>query len=462
MTTIDIGLTSALVLIMILIAGAGVLQGLIATTLLAYFVYPRILFGEVDNGAFGGISGPNPVVYTWHLAIVAVIAYGVFRRDRVRFWIWPILPLVALSTIFFAVGWAHSRPLVAGYVHLLTVAASWVVGSVLSGAVQSTPNGERILSKWIAGIACFIAVVGILQIAGIDINSNSTKMLRSGAGARGTLEGSRVVATFNEPTGSGKALFLLAIIVVVWLFGRDVRKRWYSLLMLFSATVVLILTQTRTNMAAFGMLLLLYFLAVEKRNRFSRLLITVTSALLAYIATYSIWMGRSSEGAGIRGHTVKVAQDYLSSNPEIYWSGIGPNRYFEVFAPMDQWVVQGYPVHNVFLMLAVELGLAGAIFYMLPHTVLTVRAIKAVRMGSETSKLAKAWLCALPGLLLMGTFGWGLLGVIAPAIFLVMGYVNASLDQPAAVGREAVGGAEGGVPYRDSDRRGRNPRAVRR
>jgi O-antigen ligase len=423
-TILDIGLTAAFVVIMILVSGAGVLQALIAIVLVAYFIYPRIMVGEVSTGGFfNGISMSNPVILTWHVAIAFALTYGVVRR-RALSWenLLPVLPLVSYSIFFFTFVWIQSPPMSAGFLHLLTVSASWAVGLVLFSAVRDAPNGERVLSKWIAGVASFIALVAILQVAGFDINSNSTKMLRSAAG-------DRVVSTFNEPTAAGKFLFLLAIITVVWLFGRDPQKRKYSILMVAAILVVSILTQTRSNFAAVGVLVLLYSLAVNRRNLFARVAFTGIAAALVIFASLSTWDARFSEDQGLRGHTIDVATDYIASDPDTWWTGIGPNRYFEVLAPIDSWVAHGYPAHNYFLYLLVELGLFGTLVYILPFVVLTVSCVKAIRNGTQSSNIAKAWLCALPGLLLMAMFGWGLLSVVAPALFLVMGYIYASISQ---------------------------------
>jgi hypothetical protein len=432
-TTLDIGLTAAFVLVMILVAGAGVLQALIATTTMAYFVYPRIMVGEVaTDGYFIGISWSHAVVLTWYVAIAFAFIYGAIRRKGLGLAnLWPVVPLVVFSTIFFSIGWAQSRALTAGFLHLLTVSASWAVGYVLFSAVHSTRDGERVLSKWIAGVASFIALVCILQVSGFDINSNSTKLLRSAAGARDTIAGVRVVSTFNEPTAAGKFLFLLAIIAVVWLFGRDAQKRRNSIVMVAAILVVSLLTQTRSNFAAFGALLLLYSLVVTRRNLFTRVAFTGISAAVVIFASFYTWVARFAEGGGIRGHTLEVAIDYIASNPDTLWAGIGPNRYFEVLAPLDSWVARGYPPHNYFIYLLVELGVLGTLCYVLPFVVLTVSSAKAIRNGSHNFGLAKAWLCSLPGLLLIAMLGWGLLSVVAPALFLVMGYIYASLSQSA-------------------------------
>lgn len=446
MTALDIGLTATFFLVMALIAGAGVLQALIATVLVAYFVYPRIMLGGVETERyFVGISFTQPVVLTWHVAIILAFVYGAIRRKGLSLaTLLPVVPLIVFSTLFYSIGWTQSRPLAAGFLHLLTVSASWAVGSVLFSAVHSARDGERVLSKWIAGVASFLALVCILQVAGFDINSNSTKLLRSAAGARDTIAGVRVVSTFNEPTAAGKLLFLLAIITIVWLFRRDVQKKRYSILMVAATLVVAILTQTRSNFAAFGALILLYSLVVNRRKLFARVALTATAAALVIFASFSTWNARFSEGGGIRGHTVGVAIDYIASSPETLWAGIGPNRYFEVFAWLDSWVARGYPAHNYFIYLLVELGVLGTLCYVLPFIVVTVSSAKAIRARSGSSDLAKAWLCSLPGLLLIAMLGWGLLSVVAPALFLIMGYVYAALTpsgqneiQPSDVGPPA-------------------------
>ena len=431
MTPLDIGITGAFILVMILVAGVGELQALVTVTLVAYFIYPRIMFGDVaTDGFFNGISLSRPVVLTWHFAILFALAYGVIRRKGLALGgLLPVVPLVIFSTLFFSIGWTQSRPLMSGYLHLLTVSASWAVGCVLFNAVSSTPGGERVLSKWIAGVSSFVALICVLQVSGFDINSNSTKLLRSAAGARDTIAGIRVVSTFNEPTAAGKFLILLAIIGVVWRFGRDALKRRNSILLVAAALVVALLTQTRSNFAALGVLILLYSLVVNRRNLLGRVVLTGGAAALVIYASFSTWNARFAEGGGIRSHTLQVALDFLATNPDTLWAGIGPNRYFEVLAPLDSWVARGYPAHNFFIYLLVELGAIGTFCYALPFIILTIGSVKAIHNASANVKLAKSWLCSLPGLLLIAMLGWGLLSVVAPALFLVMGYVYTSLGQ---------------------------------
>lgn len=423
--TLDIGLIAAFVLVMIFIAGVGKLQVLIAVTLVAFFLYPRILYGEVStDGFFIGISYSHAVLLSCHIAIAFAFVYGIVRGTGMELNnIVPILPLAIFTVVSYLFVWPHSTALSAGLLHLLTICASWIAGSILCNAVHRSAKGEVVLSKWIAGLASFIAIVCILQSGGVDLYGNSAKLLRSFAGAR-------VVATFNEPTAAGKMLFLLAIIAVVWLFGKDVKKRRHATITVAAIVLVALLTQTRTNFAAIGALILLYSLTVKSRNRFSRMALGFCAALLVVFGSYSTWDARFAEGGGIRVHTLEVALDYISSNQDLLWQGVGPNRYFEVLAPLDSWVARGYPAHNYFLFLLVEMGLVGTLLYVLPLAWLTSKSIQHSK-NSAGSAMAKAWVCALPGLLLIAMLGWGLLSVVAPALFLVMGYVYASLNLQA-------------------------------
>jgi hypothetical protein len=432
LTTLDIGLTAAFFLLMALYAGVGALQFLLATNLVAYFLYPRIVWGEVGaEGAFNGISTTNPAILAWHFAIALTAIYwvvygkgGLLFRD-----IWPVIPLVLFASTFFAIGWTQSRPLAAGFLHLLVLAASWAVGLILYRTVHSVTAGEKIFSKWVAGIALFVSGVCVLQALGVDVNKNSERALRSAAGARDTIAGQRFVSVFGEPTAAGKFLFLLAVIGVVWLFGRDPQKKKQSVILYAAILVVAILTQTRTNFAAAGMLFLFYAFVANKRNRLSRIFIGSAAGALSLYAAGPLLVGRSAEDQAIRWHTIDVAIEFITQNSTVLWAGIGPNRYYEVLAPIDAWVALNYPVHNYFIYLVVELGVLGTLLYLLPSIVLTTRSIKAIRADSDHSQLAKAWLCCLPGLLLITMLGWGMLSIVAPALFLVMGYVNSSLTQ---------------------------------
>ena len=77
--------------------------------------------------------------------------------------------------------------------------------------------------------------------------------------------------------------------------------------------------------------------------------------------------------------------------------------------PTDPLTALGWPVHNSFILAAVELGLLGALLFFLPVIWSILRAIKLSVGRSPGKGESRLLLSTAPGLLIIGLTGWGLL-----------------------------------------------------
>ncbi len=119
---------------------------------------------------------------------------------------------------------------------------------------------------------------------------------------------------------------------------------------------------------------------------------------------------------GVRGEISAYAVSLMQAFPI---SGVGPNAYVYANSPLTGSFI---PVHNSFLLAAVELGIPGAILLLMPAAVVVSRAWGARRL-ERAGYPARAVIAGSLPVALVAFTGWGMLGTsIFSLAMVVFGY----------------------------------------
>jgi hypothetical protein len=385
--------------------------GTAAAVLLATLaIHPReIALGEhsVHVGiARGGISiAPYTVVV---FALALCILLGAIHHGRG--WSFPPLALLfgALVAVELVFVWPHGAERTAGAIHLLSVVCAWGVGAHLGPRLFRDPKSLRLVAKAIVVIVLVECCVACAQRLGASVNPMDP--------VTAALMGDRTNGTMNHPAKLGNDMVLLLILSLGMLGTSNRRTRhvlWLAVILLF---IPLGLSQSRANIvAAFSTLVLWSILSPNTRDGKLKWVVPLGAvvALLPFVSeVISRW--QADPGGGPRGRLHEVALQQISMRPI---TGTGPNAYISVVSNYDTLAAQGYPVHNVFLLTAAELGIPVAAVFWFPVLVLLCLAWRARRCPGPSGSFAVAILASAPGLYVILTTGWGMLQLSIPVLW---------------------------------------------
>ena len=182
------------------------------------------------------------------------------------------------------------------------------------------------------------------------------------------------------------------------------------------------MTGSRANTVALVSTWILWILLSSPKVVRGGLKARVTLALIVgVLLTFPYWSARLlSTESGERSHFNDVALRYLGMTS--WWSGVGPNSYVEAVGRTDPLTAAGWPVHNMFLLTTVELGVVGAALFAALIAVPTIRAWSLRRGPGLRGPYALALLAMAPGLLLIVLTGWGMLADALAPWTMTVGY----------------------------------------
>lgn len=169
-------------------------------------------------------------------------------------------------------------------------------------------------------------------------------------------------------------------------------------------------------------------------SRFAFVLVLALTGSLSLDSIISRFQADAQGGE--RSHLLSVALAHIGDN---LWFGVGPGNYIEYFGRYDALTSQGWPVHNVFVFVAAEFGLVGAVLMFGPMLFATVRAVRVyVHTKGEGAPRAVALISLSAAIVIVGMTGWGLAsGSIMYLWFFGFGYIYASLLAGTRIGIES-------------------------
>ncbi|MFC7548037.1 O-antigen ligase family protein [Plantactinospora sp. GCM10030261] len=364
-----------------------------------------------DSAIYAGVATGTPTLYTYTVAIAVVLVVVAMRTPRRlgrSLFLW--VPFLIWMAVFAVLSWDASPRTVSGLLHLSLAAVVFAIGA----AAERADRRHSILLWAFAAVAWIQLLASIAAIAGFPLRRISGQQALDVLG--------RATGLTSHPGELAKLLFFCGLCALT-LPQRAVRDRWVAWTTLGAVLVGVSLTQSRTVLAAVVsmvvILVLLEFVTGRWQKRY--FIVLGLTALLALVSLpWLIERFTADPGGGSRQHLLGVAWTVIRDNP---WTGVGPNSYVAVVGTIDPLTASGVPVHNAFLLSAAELGILGAVLLWLPFARTATVAVRAV-FRTRTPELApRVLVSALPGLVLIGMTGWGLMqGPYFLTLALVTGY----------------------------------------
>lgn len=382
------------------LAGLAFLPTLLASELLlgvaVLWTVRRVLTGKPVLVA----TGMELPLFGFIFFVLMGVAFSVTRRGSLG-----ALPLYALSFLAFYLMAVLPRPKEAG----------WLLGGLLlAGAL----TGLLGLLQYRSGVQTSLSWIDIRQAADIK---------------------TRVFATFDNPNIFAEYLTFVVPAALVFFFEE---RRWGArlvwLLVLACAGVGLILTFSRGGWLAVGLALVVLGLLWDRR-----LLLWAAAglAVVPLVAPSQVLTRAASIGSLEDSSNTFRLSIWLAVLRMIaaYWAtgiGMGSAAFNQVY---PQFMLPGTPAlhsHNLYLQVALELGVPGLLAFFWLLAAVAARALRALpQLGRRERGVLAALLASLAGFLLHGAVDnvW-----YSPKLMLLFW---AALGLTLAVGREARGPA---------------------
>lgn len=392
-----------------------------AVLLVSVCVFPRNITSELTLRHIG-IAAAAPRMTTYILA-VGLLAICVLFRPR---------PSAALGAwigfiVFLAVGasytWSGGSAQDSGIIQLLLAPFAWAIGVNLAHDFDNAKY--QFLVRAVAFIVFLQLAICFLQLLGVQIFAMEA--------TQEAILGSRTNGTLGHPNDLGKVMFLLLAILLPC--GRGLSRIDANLWRSGIACIFIILAMTggrAVSAAALCALILWILLSPGTTQKKGRKVVAVGVALSVSAFLAGALLARFDEDpqGGARSTLSDVAWAQILSDP---WRGVGPNSYVSAVGSYDALTASGVPVHNAFLLALAELGIAGTFLLILPFLVGAIVALQRFRHAGQGGEASRVYLASLPGLYLITTTGWGILGgYVLPLLGLTFGLLNGwSKVQPA-------------------------------
>lgn len=361
-----------------------------------------------------GIASAAPSVAVSSLCVLLLAISGLLiRPGGLGF---PVVaPFLFYLTFGVVVLWDWNPIISAGAWHLLIAALGICAGAHLARLTDSV-RGTRVFASWVAAVLAAQCLIALAQFLGASIFTNP-ELLATDATTMG-----RATGTFFHPSTLGKVAVLALGLALPLLSSRGRRERTLAWVIGGCGFLACIVTGSRANTVALVSTWILWILLSSPKVVRGGLKARVALALIVgVLLTFPYWSARLlSTESGERSHFNDVAMRYLEMTS--WWSGVGPNSYVEAVGRTDPLTAAGWPVHNMFLLTTVELGVVGAALFAALIAVPTIRAWSLRRGPGLRGPYALALLAMAPGLLLIVLTGWGMLADALAPWTMTVGY----------------------------------------
>lgn len=392
-------------------------QGSAAITLVfivaVCYLAPVYLFYLGDVHKHVDIAPSSVGVTSVMIAVVTALLINLAGRMHC-----PGAWLLAPAAIWLVAGtwlsWGRSDEHDAGLAHLGVGFAAWLVGTSCAYALRADPRERERAAMYLTGLLGIQAVVVIGQAIGFDINPMSAEELA-------LLEG-RYNGLLNHPGQLANATLMIFVLILAL---RDSAASWRSgRTSLIFVLVMGICIGAGSRAQILGALVLLMgwaFFAYGQRAPRGKRFGALGIGIVGLLASYPVLQKRFEEDPTGGGRSVlqDIGLQAVMDHPLV---GVGPNSYVSVIGLSDALTASGVPVHNAFLLAAVEVGVVGAIALWLPVLWTFIRGFRLRKeVGIVQVPAAAAAAFFVP--FVISTFtGWGLLSdPLYGLLMLIMG-----------------------------------------
>jgi hypothetical protein len=409
--------------------------GATGACLAALCLYPQLILGDRDRFHVG-MAPPTLELRTFTF-VVGALALGAlvpFRRHVFPMaWI-PFGLWLAFGMVTF---WDGSPEQWSGVAQFAIGIAGWVAGSFLGRWTDRDRRTGAWMAMTIAGIIAIQFVVTLAQRAGVGINGLDPQ--------DAAILGDRVNGTMNHPNNLGKAIFLLTMLLLPLTRSADRRTKKLAVRTVLVAMVPLGLAQGRANFISIALLFIVWALLLPDASSRRAKPLIIAGAVLALIGFGIAFSSRFVEdpGGGVRTELTGIALEQIDRAP---LTGLGPNSYTIALGPQTGSYI---PVHNTFLLLAAEVGLVGMVLFLLPFARVTGAAWRRRSRPGPSGDYARVLVASVPGIVLIGATGWGMLGSSILALWTfttAFCAVNLVPSPPPAAARATSAGATSALP----------------
>jgi hypothetical protein len=379
-----------------------------------------------ESPTYSGMANIGPTLFTYTVALAgafAVMAVRMPRRLAFGTLTWaPLAAWVALGLIF----WPHEPRTFSGAIQLalagMAFATGWAAAQVRLTRLDDEP-GDR----WPPALGWAFALVAWVQLLAVGLAAAGLPLRRiEGVQALDVL--GRATGLTAHPGELAKLLFFCGMCALA-LPQRTDRQRWLAWSTLAAVFLGIWLTQSRTVLVAVVGMVGLFLLLQVTAGRWQRrdlAILGLTAALGLASLPWLISRFLADPGGGARGHVTGVALDAIAAHPVL---GVGVNGYVAVVGQTDELTEGGVPVHNVFLLSAAEIGVAGALLLWAPVLLVLAAAVRRTWVTRGADLPARLVMSATPGVLLIAMSGWGLMqGPYLLMFMLLFGYFGARID----------------------------------
>lgn len=403
-------------------------------------VLPKNLTGSTaaDHGR-SGIAGAEPQLMTYTVAIVIVLLVLAPSRARLSRSMWQglvlLVPFVVALALWVLFVWPNTLEQDAGVVQYVTGVAAFGAGWLLASAAETNSNRALFLLRGVAVVSAVQSGIVLLQSVGIGIFPQSS--------GSAEFEGSRANGTFDHPSTLGKIFLALLLVVMPYTNSSSRRERKLAWLVVFLMVPGFVLTSSRANALGFVLMVVVWVMLLPGRHNRGLKTAVPTLVIVGVVSTLNIWIERfeTGENGSFREHYDQVALSQIALRP---LTGTGPNSYLTVVSAYDSQTAQGWPVHNIFLLTATELGLPLAVMFYAPFVVIAVAALVRAWRADRVGDAARCYVAFLPAFAVVGLTGWGYLqGGSLPVLMLAIGAVTFALFSSGPSGESGANGSFG-------------------
>lgn len=363
------------------------------------YFFPATLNSASYKGHVG--TAPSSIgVTAYGLIIVTACIWILMRGGYERRTFVVLMPAFVLF-LMYLFAWPKQSNVLSGVVHYGTAFAAMLVGVGLWRHLSTPRDRGRFLvnSILVVLIAEFVIVVG--QVLGISWPYYGS-VIQVGSIPRAP-------GTFGHPGDLGKALVLtLAILLPLSKSTcRAVRRR-----VIFGIALLLLLIAysfSRANIVA-ALLMLLFWLFFERvtLQRIVRNAVTFAAMVIASLPFIGTFVQRFVDDP-TGGERPLLTAEALEQIGRAFWLGIGPNNYVNVVGNYGRATAEGFPVHNVGLLLLAEAGFVGFIFIAAPFAIFFTRAMRQSFKSSSAGFFGRSGVALGIGGAVIGFTGYGLL-----------------------------------------------------
>ena len=362
-----------------------------------------------------GIAAPGPslsIVSVLVLALLMSRKYSPSVRATRRFALtFGVLLLFAILVI-----WGGSSEKWAGVILLFVGILCVICGRLIAQDYDARLEGAIAAAAFIVILSHTLAAAG--QLVGTVVVFNDLKLANDSI-----ISFHRMTGLYNHPSVLGKIVLFLLAFLLPMTTSTNRRTRLVAGTSIALGVVGTLLTVSRTNIIAIGIAMAVWFifgrigLGIGQRLR---AILVLIFGLIISKDTVEARFASDSEG-GDRPELLTTGLNQLGQH---FWLGFGPNSYSTNVGRYDYLASIGYPVHNSFVHMGVEIGVPLAILFFVPLAIATLVSIKGLRSQGLTRARATAFMAILPGTLMMIWTGWGIIAESTlPLWCLAVGYL---------------------------------------